>query len=234
MAGTCHVRLTALCLIVTCPHVVGVQGPAQIHPGPGVTQFRRRAPSPTKTVTSMFKRRDVICLLARTQTDAQSHARVRSCRADGHVNPHASLEAQGKCKCFPLPVCDMPSSGRRAFACEHVEETEKRGIQGGEMAPIPQPLVPPDAFLFPFWNMVAKLQQGLETSQENVAQAPFSPSILPLVFRDTTNVRQHPPPLSPSFVILISESHVAPPASSGCESRESRILRKRRRAGSPP
>lgn len=134
MAGTCHLRLTSLCLIIACPHVVGVQGPAQIHPGLGVTlQFRRRAPSMTKAETSMFKRRDVVCLLARTQTDSQNHARVRSCRADGHVDPHVSLETQGKgkCKCSPLQVCDMLSSGRRAFACEHVEETEKRGIRGG-------------------------------------------------------------------------------------------------------
>lgn len=42
-------------------------------------QFSRRyAPSVTKAKTSMFRRRDMICLLARMQTYLQNHARVHS------------------------------------------------------------------------------------------------------------------------------------------------------------
>lgn len=218
MAGTCHVRLTALCLIIV--HMLW--GSRVLPRSTLVLQFRRRrAPSLTKAETSMFKRRDVICLLARMHTDSQNHARVRSCRADGHVNPHVSLEAQGKgkCKCSPLQVCDMPSSGRRAFAREHVEEREKRGIQGGKWRPFTNHSCPQLLF-FSLFRWLLCCNRGWKHLRRMWQQFPF---LLPsFLWYSVTRQMLHstpPPRLSPSFVILISQSHVAPPASSGCRVR---------------
>lgn len=66
------------------------------------------------------------CAFTETHTDADE-------RAHCHMNLHVSLETQGKekCKFSPLQVCDLTSSGRWAFECEHVEEMVKRGIQEG-------------------------------------------------------------------------------------------------------
>lgn len=220
MAGTCHVRLTSLCLILACPHVVGVQGPAQIHPGLGVTlQFRKRsAPSLTKAETSMFKRRDVICLLARTQTDSQNHARARSCRADGHVNPHVSLETQGKgkCKCSPLQVCDMPSSGRRAFACEHVEETEKRGIRGGRWHRFTKHSCPQLLFFSLFRTWLLRCNRGWKHLRRMWQQLPFLlPSFLLPSFLWYSVTRQMLHSTPPLFSILC-HPHFRVPRRSSC------------------
>lgn len=66
------------------------------------------------------------CAFTETHTDADE-------RAHCHMNLHVSLETQGKekCKFSPLQVCDLTSSGRWGFECEHVEEMVKRGIQEG-------------------------------------------------------------------------------------------------------
>lgn len=97
----------------------------------------------------------------------------------------------------------------------------KEKFKGGDGTDLLTPCAP-SCFFPPFLNMVAMLQQWMETSQENVATAPFSPfpifpsypSILSLVFHDTKNVTQHFPPLlhslsssflSPTLLLLPSQ-----------------------------
>lgn len=112
--------------------------------------------------------------------------------------------------------------------CVSMWRRRKEGFKGGDGTDsLTTPA--PSCFSFPFFRTwLLRCNRGWKHLRRMWQQLPF---LLPsFLWYSVTRQMLHsnPPPFSPSFVILISESHVAPPASSGCESCESRICRSSR------